>query len=108
MGAMPMPIEIVGLGQDRVRFVWDEGHEGSYPARELRLACRCAHCVDEMTGAPVLDPETVPADVRVTTMDLVGNYGVQIRFSDGHATGIYRFADLMARCPCSACRTPQV
>jgi ATP-binding protein involved in chromosome partitioning len=91
---MPLPIEIVGLGQDRVTFVWDEGRETTVAARALRLRCRCAHCVSEMTGAALLDPKTVPADVRVTAMELVGQYGIQITFSDGHATGIYRFADL--------------
>jgi DUF971 family protein len=100
---MPLPIEIVGLGQDSVRVVWDEDHEGTYPAHDLRLRCRCAHCVHELTGAPLLDPKSVPADVRVITMALVGNYGVQIQFSDGHATGIYRFEDLYVRCPCAAC-----
>src|SRR5262249_2382869 len=102
--AMPLPIEIVGLGQDRVRIVWDEGHEGVYAARELRLRCRCGFWVDEMTGAPRLDPKTVPDEVRVAAMELVGTYGLQIRFSDGHGTGIFRFADLLARCPCAACR----
>ncbi len=91
---MALPIEIVGLGRDRVTVVWDEGDETSYGARELRLACRCAHCIHELTGAPLLDPRTIPAEVRVTGMELMGNYGVQIRFSDGHTTGIYRFADL--------------
>jgi DUF971 family protein len=31
-------------------------------------------------------------------MDLAGNYGIHVAFSDGHDTGIYRFADLRARC----------
>jgi ATP-binding protein involved in chromosome partitioning len=101
---MPLPIEIIGLGRKDVRIVWDEGHEGTYLTRDLRLACRCANCVDEMTGTPVLDPDTVPADVSVASMELVGNYGLQITYSDGHGTGIYRFADLLARCPCAACR----
>jgi ATP-binding protein involved in chromosome partitioning len=91
---MPLPIEIVGLGKDQVTIVWDEGRESRFGARELRLRCRCAACVDEMSGAPTLDPATVPSDVKVAGMELVGNYGVQIRFTDGHSTGIYRFADL--------------
>ena len=101
---MPLPIEIVGLGRDTVRIVWDEDHEGTYATRDLRLACRCAGCIDEMSGVPTLDPETVPSDVTIAGMALVGNYGLQIGFSDGHGTGIYRFADLLARCPCDACR----
>jgi ATP-binding protein involved in chromosome partitioning len=101
---MHLPIEIVGRGLAQVTLVWDEGHEGQYAARDLRLRCRCAHCVHELTGEKLLDPATVPADVRVTDMELMGNYGLRIEFSDGHRTGIYRFADLFSRCPCAQCR----
>jgi ATP-binding protein involved in chromosome partitioning len=101
---MSLPIEIVGRGQDEVRIVWDEGHEGTYAARDLRLRCRCAMCIHEFTGEKLLDPAKVPADIRVTEMELVGNYGLRIEFSDRHATGIYRFRDLLERCPCVSCR----
>jgi DUF971 family protein len=106
LAPVPLPIEIVGLGKDRVTIVWDEGHEGWYDVRELRLRCRCAHCVHEFTGQPLLDPARVPAVVTVTNMSLVGSYGLQIQFSDGHATGIFRFDALLARCPCDRCRKP--
>jgi DUF971 family protein len=33
----------------------------------------------------------------------MGNYAVQITFSDGHATGIYSFEHLREICPCDAC-----
>ncbi len=92
---MPMPIEIVGLGKPEVRFVWDEGDEDVWSARRLRLYCTCANCQSEMTGERILDPATVPEDITVTHMELVGNYGVSIHFSDGHSTGIYRFASLI-------------
>jgi ATP-binding protein involved in chromosome partitioning len=61
------------------------------PYRELRLACPCAGCVDEMSRRPLLDPATVAADVRAESLELVGAYGVKIRWSDGHSTGIYTF-----------------
>ena len=93
-GFMPMPIEIVGLGKDHVLLVWDEGDEDTWPARDLRLMCTCAHCQSEMTGERILDPDSVPADITVSTMELTGNYGVNVHFSDGHTTGIYRFAQL--------------
>jgi ATP-binding protein involved in chromosome partitioning len=92
---MPMPVEIIGLGRPEVRLVWDDEHdEDVWSARELRLACRCAHCQSELTGERTLDPATVPDDLLVTHMDLVGNYGLAVHFSDGHTTGIYRFAEL--------------
>jgi ATP-binding protein involved in chromosome partitioning len=91
---MVMPLEIVGLGKREVRFVWDEGVEDVYPTRELRLRCTCALCQSEVTGERLLDPKTVPEDLTVTDMHLVGNYGVGIHFSDGHTTGIFRFREL--------------
>jgi ATP-binding protein involved in chromosome partitioning len=91
---MPMPLEIVGLGKDRVRFVWEDRDEQEFGARELRLRCSCAMCRSEATGERILDESTVPAAITVTAMNLVGNYGVNIHYSDGHTTGIYRFRDL--------------
>ena len=35
---------------------------------------------------------------------LVGTYGLKIRWSDGHDTGIYTFERLLAACPCEACQ----
>lgn len=81
----------------------DQGHQGFYPARELRLACPCAHCVEEMSGQPLLDPATVPPDVRPLSLALVGAYGLRITWSDGHSTGIYTFDRLLSDCPCPAC-----
>ena len=89
-----MPLEIIGLGKPEVRFVWDDGTENTYTTRELRLRCACAHCQSEATGERLLDPATVPADIVVSDMSLMGNYGVGVHFSDGHTTGIYRFRDL--------------
>jgi ATP-binding protein involved in chromosome partitioning len=90
-----MPLEIVGLGKPEVRFVWDEGDEDVWTARDLRAACTCAYCQSETTGERLLDPATIPADITIADMHLVGNYGVGIKFSDGHSTGIYRFRALV-------------
>jgi len=97
VGAMPMPLEIVGLGRPEVRIVWDEGDEQVWAARELRLRCVCAMCRSELTGEKILVDDSVPADITVTAMNLVGNYGLNIHFSDGHTTGIYRFRELRER-----------
>jgi ATP-binding protein involved in chromosome partitioning len=91
---MPMPLEIVGLGKREIRFVWDDGVEDTYAARDLRIRCSCASCQSEATGERILDPTTVPEDLHVADMHLVGNYGVGIHFSDGHSTGIFRFREL--------------
>ena len=91
---MPMPLEIVGLGQAEVRIVWEDGAEDVWTARALRQRCTCAYCQSEATGERLLDPASVPADLTVKNMHLVGNYGLGVEFSDGHGTGIYRFREL--------------
>ena len=65
-------------------------------AGDRRLACRCAQCVDEMSGRPLLDPASVALDVKPVRIWSLGNYAVGIAFSDGHQSGIYPFATLRA------------
>ena len=100
---MPMPDEIVGLLRSTVTFKWPDGHETRYKARDLRLACRCAMCIEETSGKQLLEPATVPAQVQAKRMELMGQYAVLIEWSDGHTTGIYNFRDLRANCPCEGC-----
>ena len=54
--------------------------------------------MDEVSGRKILDDDRVPADVRVLGLNPVGNYAVEIRWSDGHDTGIYPFDRLRAMC----------
>lgn len=68
---------------------WSDGTLSPVPYRSLRLACRCALCIDELTGKPLLDPASVPADVGVVDCSEVGLYGLSITWTDGHSTGIY-------------------
>ena len=62
--------------------------------RAIRLACRCANCIEEMSGRPLLDPTSVPDDVQPLRISGVGRYALQISWSDGHDTGIYTFEQL--------------
>ncbi len=59
-----------------------------YPFVFLRGACQCAHCVDEWTGQQLLDTSTIPADILIEKMELVGNYAMRIHWSDGHQSGL--------------------
>ncbi len=85
---------------------WDgQGHVAFFPARALRTDCPCAECVAEMTGERILDPDTVPVDIRPMSVKLVGAYGLRVTWSDGHHTGIYTYDRLLRTCPCSRCAT---
>ena len=89
---------------DGILIEWGpDGHTGLFAARALRLACPCAACVEEMSGRPLLDPATVPADISPLKLSLVGAYGIKVHWSDGHNTGIYTYDRLLERCPCPVC-----
>ena len=105
MPSTPIP-KLIGRKAPRgdVLIKWDEGHEGVYPARMLRLACPCAACREEMSGRPLLDPTTVPEDIDGVQVQLVGQYGIRIDWSDGHNTGIYPYEYLLQLCPCERCQ----
>ena len=81
-------------GPRELEIEWADGARSRFDVRTLRLACGCAHCVDEWTGAERLDPATVPEDVHPVKVETVGRYAIQIEWSDGHASGIYPFARL--------------
>jgi len=50
----------------------------------LRRQCRCAMCVEEMTGRQILRPEDVPEEIKPVEIGAVGNYAVGITWTDGH------------------------
>ena len=93
-GSRTTPSEIRQAGPRELAIRWADGDESIYPVRDLRLACTCAQCVDEWTGAGRLDPREVPEDVHPDRIESVGRYAIQIHWSDGHDTGIYSFERL--------------
>ena len=93
MSAIPIPVEI-HRDDHQIVLKWSAHHETTFSARDLRLACPCAQCRDEMTGRTLLNPGSVPEDVRSLSIELVGAYGFRVQWSDGHGTGIYTYESL--------------
>jgi DUF971 family protein len=105
MATQSTTLEEIGPTEDgaRLRVRWRDGHLSEYTPRYLRLACPCAGCIEEMTGRPLLRPETVPADVYPLAIHYVGRYAIRFDWSDTHRTGIYPFDMLRRICPCEQC-----
>jgi len=99
--SQPRRVEISQEGG--LSIVWDDGHQARYTPARLRLACRCAVCEDEWSGARRLIPGSIPPDIKALDVKLVGRYGLQINWSDGHSTGIYTFDRLRPLCECETC-----
>jgi DUF971 family protein len=97
-------IETVELSDESVAVKWNDGHDSVYNAKYLRVSCSCAQCIEEWSRRKILDPATVPADLRAEDYLMVGRYAIQFLWSDAHYTGIYPFDMLRALCTCDQCK----
>ncbi len=89
------PTNVVADRAQRVLIItWDDGREGRYPFAGLRAVCPCVLCQgghDNM-GKPadkLLLRRTQNDDLNLEAIAPVGTYAIQIRWSDGHDSGIY-------------------
>jgi ATP-binding protein involved in chromosome partitioning len=84
----------VGLRRHDLRtlaVLWEDGHRDQIDVRDLRLACRCALCIEEMSGRKLLDPKSVRADVAPRVIASIGNYAIGIDWNDDHNSGLFSF-----------------
>ncbi|MDB5566821.1 MAG: hypothetical protein JWP84_3387 [Tardiphaga sp.] len=61
-------------------------------AGRLRGACKCAHCLRARIDG--VFPQSFDG-IAVTQVSPIGDYAINIAFSDGHARGIYPWAFLL-------------
>ena len=96
-------INKVEIDGQSIHLKWTDGHESDFTATFLRINCGCAECVEEWSHRKLLDPATVPADLRAEDYLMVGKYAIQFLWSDTHYTGIYTYQHLRSICTCIAC-----
>ncbi len=92
------PREIMQEGEAGLRITWADEKICHYTAPALRRACPCAQCVNEWTGQRVLNPENISDQLSVASVEIVGRYALNFKWSDGHETGIYSFRYLRDLC----------
>jgi DUF971 family protein len=81
----------VSFDASAITLTWPGGERVSVAHAALRRACSCALCVDELTHAPILDPQTVPQDIHALSVGTIGNYAISVEWSDGHNTGFFPY-----------------
>ncbi|MHB1280985.1 MAG: gamma-butyrobetaine hydroxylase family protein [Acidithiobacillus sp.] len=82
------PLEIRPLMISRIMEVdWADGHTSCLTFEHLRVECPCAEC----KGHTPDQAQIITGKENVSVVDVVpvGNYAVQLHFSDGHNTGIF-------------------
>ena len=112
----PAKVKVHVSSNAGVDITWADGHASHYDFAYLREECPCAHCNDErakksqakfaggpaaLTGSSIL-PMYKPK-LAAKSAHPVGNYALQIDFSDGHTAGIFSFDYLRTICPCADC-----
>jgi DUF971 family protein len=94
--------EAVDLYPDRLRLQWADG-VSELPAADLRAACRCGSCRAAFLQG---EPHRPDAGIRLTGAEPVGQYALQLFFSDGHDRGIYPWSLLRELAPLESTPTP--
>ena len=92
VAAVPEAV-VLAADRGRLRLSWRNGERAEISAGQLRAACRCAWC----TRARIEGSFPAVFDgVAIERLDPVGDYAINIAFSDGHARGIYPWPYLRA------------
>lgn len=88
---MPHPIELIlHRASHALEIGFDDGQRFRLPCEYLRVESPSAEVQGHGPGQKVL--VTGKQDVNIDAIEPVGHYGVLLRFSDGHASGIYSWA----------------
>ncbi len=88
MSGTPAPTEIkLHQKSQRLEIAFADGRTFSLPAEFLRVYSPSAEVRGHGPGQEVL--QAGKKNVQIVAIEPVGQYAVQLKFSDGHDTGIY-------------------
>jgi DUF971 family protein len=94
------PTQIKRDAADKLRIIWDDGHISLLLIKLLRDECPCAGCKGEVLFGKVYKPSPLAifqeGMYEIVSLIPVGQYAIQIKWKDGHDTGIYSWEYLRA------------
>jgi len=90
------PIQIKTSQNQQLEIKWEDNSVSGISFQTLRKYCPCATCDEEREkqGGSYI-PLFMLDQVTIDSIVPVGNYGVTIKWKDGHGTGIYEFPYLI-------------
>lgn len=87
----PNNVQLIG---SELAIQWNDGSESFVPLDLLRRACPCAGCGGEPDVLGRLERPQVSYTARsfeLVGWEVVGGYALQLRWGDGHSSGIYSY-----------------
>ena len=114
MPASPPPsteAEHIAVSRSKgIQIDWKDGHHSAYGLAYLREKCPCATCTGAHGATPGAAKSGSPFQLYQPVLKLVdvepaGSYALQLKWSDGHSTGIYSYDYLRRICPCPECQS---
>jgi DUF971 family protein len=89
------PVKIKIIDKKELQILWDDGNSRSLNLKELRKLCPCATCLAEREKqSKMYIPLFAENQVTIKSIDQIGKYAIQIKWNDGHNTGIYEYTFL--------------
>lgn len=90
------PIQIKNSQNQLLEVKWEDNSVSGISFQTLRKFCPCATCDEERekSGESYI-PLFMLDQVTIDSIVPVGNYGITIKWKDGHGTGIYEFPYLI-------------
>jgi DUF971 family protein len=88
------PVKLEVEPDDRLAIEWNDSTRTVLEWARLRKNCPCAGCRQEREQPPPLFPIIKPEEAqppKPRSIEPVGRYAYQIRWNDGHDSGIYTF-----------------
>lgn len=90
-------VDVVVERQVGLTIEWSDGLRGSIGLTDLRNACPCAACRGRRDQGLEVWPAGrtgTAATLQIVDAELVGAWGLSVRWQDGHDTGIYPWDSL--------------
>ncbi len=83
----------IKVEKNRLNILWDDDSTSEIELKYLRDECPCANCKGETilfkSFKPVQIGKDSPSKYKIISMEVVGNYALQITWADGHNSGVY-------------------